>query len=271
MEQETLRRLQLTQLEIAKEIKRVCLENEIPFFLSYGSFLGAVRHQGFIPWDDDMDLGMLRPDYERFCSIAPEKLRPEFYFQNWDNEPGYALPFGKVMKRGTTYLERKSSHSLAQKGIYVDIFPFDNVPLDETERNRIKKTLRKLYRIKLMCCGYKPWMEDTQIIWKKRIGYLYYQAMALFADNAELSQRFDRMIKNQPATGLVVTTDDFVCIRRAWLEELREYRFEDTTFPGPKNYDDVLTAMYGSYMELPPESERENRHQVMELDFGDLS
>lgn len=272
MEQETLRRLQLTQLEIAKEIKRVCQENGISFFLSNGTLLGAVRHQGFIPWDDDMDLGMLRPDYDRFCKIAPEKLKPEFYFQSWDNEPGYAMPFGKVMKRGTTFISYKTSRRLAENGIYVDIFPYDNAPLDETQRSAFNKTLRKLYRIKLMCCGNKPWMERKQIIWKKRIGYLYYQAMAMFADNGELSRRFDRVARSQPVTGLVVKQESPsrpVFFQRAWLEELQEYCFEDTSFPGPKNYDSVLTAMYGSYMELPPESERGDRHQVMELDFGD--
>ena len=74
MERELLRKVQLTQLEIAKEIRRVCEENDIPYFLTCGTLLGAVRHQGFIPWDDDMDVGMLRENYEKFCRIAPEKL-----------------------------------------------------------------------------------------------------------------------------------------------------------------------------------------------------
>ena len=71
MERELLRKVQLTQLEIAKEIRRVCEENDIPYFLTCGTLLGAVRHQGFIPWDDDMDVGMLRENYEKFCRIAP--------------------------------------------------------------------------------------------------------------------------------------------------------------------------------------------------------
>ena len=75
MEKDVLRKVQLTQLEIAKEIRRVCEENDIPYFLCDGTLLGAVRHGGFIPWDDDMDLGMLRKDYEKFCRIAPEKLK----------------------------------------------------------------------------------------------------------------------------------------------------------------------------------------------------
>ena len=122
MDQKTLRRIQLTQLEIGKEIKRVCEENDISYFLAHGTFLGAVRHQGFIPWDDDMDMGMLRPDYEKFCRIAPEKLKPEFFFQNWYSEPNYGLPFGKVMKRGTVYLEGKKTRRLKENGFWI-FFP----------------------------------------------------------------------------------------------------------------------------------------------------
>ena len=89
MERELLRKVQLTQLEIAKEIRRVCEENDIPYFLTCGTLLGAVRHQGFIPWDDDMDVGMLRENYEKFCRIAPEKLKPEYCWQTWYTDPNY--------------------------------------------------------------------------------------------------------------------------------------------------------------------------------------
>lgn len=96
MERELLRKVQLTQLEIAKEIRRVCEENDIPYFLTCGTLLGAVRHQGFIPWDDDMDVGMLRENYEKFClPLPPEKLKPEYCWQSWYTDRNYALPFGK--------------------------------------------------------------------------------------------------------------------------------------------------------------------------------
>ena len=88
MEQNVLRKVQLTELEIAKEIKRVCEENGIRYFLYRGTFLGAVRHQGFIPWDDDMDIAMLREDYDRFRAIAPEKLDKRDCFQEGRTAPG---------------------------------------------------------------------------------------------------------------------------------------------------------------------------------------
>ena len=132
MEQELLRKVQLTLLEIAVEIKRVCEENDIRYFLSDGTFLGAVRHQGFIPWDDDMDMGMLRADYEKFCRVAPKALKPEYCLESWNTDAGYGLPFAKVMKRNTVYLESKKTTKMREKGFYIDIFPFDNAPVSYT-------------------------------------------------------------------------------------------------------------------------------------------
>lgn len=272
MEAKLLRKVQLTQLEIAKEIRRVCEENGIAYFLSDGSFLGAVRHQGFIPWDDDMDMAMLREDYEKFCRIAPEKLRKEYCLQTWYTDPNYGLPFGKVMKRNTVYLEGKKTSRLKENGFYVDIFPIDFLPEDPREQAAHWKRLLNIYRIKLMKCGYKPWMDNDKINWKKRIGYLYYQMCALFTTGDALARKYDALATSQKE-------GEWVCLqwgqtnpvpfRREWVAELTDYTFEGETFPCPKEYDKYLTAQYGAYMEFPPEEERENRHQIVEIDFGE--
>ena len=271
MERELLRKVRMVQLEIAKEIKRVCEENDIRYFLADGSFLGAVRHQGFIPWDDDMDMGMMRSDYEKFCRIAPEKLKPEYCLQTWYTDPNYGLPFGKVMKRGTVYLENKKSRRLQENGFYVDIFPFDYVPEDAVGRQELAGKLLSIYRVKLMKSGYKPWMEEDRIIWKKRIGYLYYQMKSLFASQQELAKDYDALAVSQHDSMVVceqsaLPKPDYY--QYAWIEELEDYTFEGETFKGPKDYDKFLAALYGDYMQLPPEDKRENRHQIVEIDFG---
>ncbi len=272
MERDVLRKVQMVQLEIAKEIRRVCEENDIRYFLTDGTFLGAVRHGGFIPWDDDLDMGMMRSDYEKFCRIAPQKLKPEYYLQTWYTEPNYGLPFGKVLKRNTVYLESKKTRRLQENGIYVDIFPYDYVPEDPAQRRKLAEQMLSIYRMKLMKSGYQPWMENDRIIWKKRIGYIYYQVKSLFVGQKELARDYDTL-------AVALHNSDMVCeqcallnppyYERRLVEELADYTFEGETFKGPKNYHEYLTNLYGDYMTLPPEDQRENRHQIVELDFGE--
>lgn len=272
MEQELLRRVQLTLLEIAKEIKRVCEENDIRYFLSDGSFLGAVRHQGFIPWDDDMDMGMLREDYEKFCRIAPTALKPEYCLETWDADSTYGLPFGKVMKRNTIYLESKKNDRMREQGFYIDIFPFDNAPADPAEQKILVRKLVSVARMMQMKCCYRPWMEQDRIVWKKRIGYLYYKLKSLFFSHGELVKAYDALAISPVETGVVLEQSGRprpTFFKKEWCEELASYTFEGVTFPGPKNYDDYLTTHYGDYMTLPPEGSRENRHQIMKIDFGE--
>lgn len=271
MEQNILRKVQLVQLEIAKEIRRVCEENGIPYFLCDGTLLGAVRDGGFIPWDDDMDLGMLRRDYEEFCRIAPEKLGKDYCLQTWHTDPNYALPFAKVRKRGTLFLEAKSSR-LRENGFFVDIFPFDYVPESDAERSALGGKLLGIFRVKLMKSRYTPWMENDKIIWKKRIGYLYYQAKALFSSAEDLTAAFDTLATATEKTKVLceqsaLPRPDYYDAH--WCESLTELNFEGEPFKVPAHYEDYLTALYGDYMQLPPEDQRENRHQIVELDFGE--
>lgn len=271
MDRETLRKVQLTLLDIAKEIKRVCEENNIRYFLYRGTFLGAVRHQGFIPWDDDMDFAMLREDYDRFCQIAPEKLGQSYVFQNWHSSKNYAQPFAKVRKRGTVYIEAKSG-DLEENGLYVDIYPLDYAPEGEAERKALAKKLLHLFRIKLMQGGYKPWMEEDRILWVKRIGYLPYQAAGLLAGRKKLIQTYEDAVGTVEESNTLYEQSALPVayyFDRAHYAETAMYPFEDTCFPGPKDYDAVLRSLYNDYMTLPPEDQRENRHQIGILDFGE--
>lgn len=272
MDRDILRKVQLTQLEIAKEIKRVCEENGIPYFLCDGTLLGAVRHGGFIPWDDDMDMGMLRSDYEKFCRIAPEKLGRDYCLQTWYTDPNYALPFAKVRKCNTLYLEGKSSR-LQENGFFVDIFPFDFVPENPEKRAALANAQLQIYRVKLMKSRYTPWMDNGRIIWKKRIGYLFYQMKAVFADQEKLARDYDALALAEGESHVLceqsaLPKPDYY--ERAWCEGLTELTFENETFLVPRQYDAYLTALYGDYMQLPPEDQRENRHQIVQLDFGSV-
>ena len=272
MDRETLLQVQPILLEIAKEIKRVCEENDIPYFLYRGTFLGAVRHQGFIPWDDDMDFAMLRRDYEKFRRIAPEKMDPRFCFQDWHTDEDYAHPFGKVRKRGTRYVEAKC-RPLAENGFYVDIYPLDYAPQAEADRKKLARQQLHLYRVKLMKSRYTTWMEGDKVILKKRIGYLLYQFISLFVSQKKLIETYER-ISQQPESDILYEQSALprsYFFQKKWYASSRMYPFEDTEFPGPEDGDECLSCLYGNYMELPPEDQRDNRHQIIEMDFGRVS
>ena len=273
MDRALLRRVQLTQLEILREVDRMCRENDIHWFLCCGTLLGAVRHQGFIPWDDDLDIGMLRQDYEKFCRLAPEKMDPRFFVQSWYTEPDYPLPFGKVRMRNTVYVEAKSK-VFRENGIYIDVFPFDNAPEDPAEQAAHAVKLNDLFRLKLMKSGYQPWLEKDRINWKKRIGYLLYQVKAMSYSQEELAAQYDALAAAYPE-GTVLCRQrglrKLECYPAGWFRNLAELPFEEDHFPVPKDYDAVLTAQFGDYMTPPPENSREDRHQIIRVDFGDGS
>lgn len=269
MEQELLQKVQPILFDMLREVARVCDENDIPYFLYRGTFLGAVRHKGFIPWDDDMDIAMLREDYEKFCRIAPEKLGKDYCFQNWHTDLGYAHPFGKVRKRNTVYIEAKCA-PLAENGFYIDIYPLDAAPEKEEDRKSLHRKLLHLYRMKLMKCGYTPWREEDQIIWKKRIGYLLYQTAALFFSQKKLVDTYEKLISRYTDGDIWYEQSALprnYYFKKQWCRELAEYPFGNAVFMGPKDYDAFLTSLYGNYMELPPEGQRENRHQIMKIQF----
>lgn len=166
MDKDTLRKVQLTLLEIAKEVKRVCDENDIKYYLDSGTLLGAVRHSGFIPWDDDFDIGMMREEYDRFCKIAPFALNSNYYLQTWENDEKYAVPFAKVRKKNTIYRENKANPNL-NNGFYVDIFPYDNAPVSLDSKVKLMKNLSGIERLILMKCNYQPWQEQQKLNYKR--------------------------------------------------------------------------------------------------------
>ncbi len=270
MDKETLRKVQLIQLEMAEEVKRICETNCIPYFLTAGSCLGAIRHQGFIPWDDDLDIGMLREDYERFCEIVLDQLSGKYNFQFWGNDKNYAIPFAKVRKNGTVYQENKAVLG-GNNGIYIDIIPYDNVPAKNSGWHLFK--LYILERLILMKCRYRPWRDDDKINWSRFLFYLPFRILCIFFSHSALTKKFDKIAKCvDKSSGKVYTQlgeRNFYCFERKWMDHTVDVPFENQNFRVPGDYHVYLTVAYGDYMKLPHESQRENRHQIAVLDFGE--
>ena len=273
MDDITLRKVQLVQLEIAKEIDEICTKNNIKYYLIGGSLLGAIRHEGFIPWDDDLDVGMLRKDYNKFLKIAPNCLNSKYKLVDWVSDSNYPHPMAKVIKLGTVYKESKRK-DCGEQGVWVDIFPYDNV---ENKFNKFKKRVFRLKILRSMIrakCGYETWHSNSGISITKYLKNLPFRILSCFSSKEKLVKKYESI--SNSCNSLTCEhvfengTEDYIkwVFKKEYFENLKEYKFENIEFYGPNKYYEYLTIAYGNFMKLPPLKERENRHSIIEVDFG---
>lgn len=261
-----LRKLQLCILDIALELKRICDKHNINYFLVAGSLLGAVRHQAFIPWDDDMDIGMLRSDYERFLEIAPQELKQDFFLQTYKTDPSYAMGFAKIRINNTLLLEDVAVSSKQHNGIYLDIFPYDNM-----SDSRWKQKLRY---IQIKCLKWAAYGKtDYKISDKKRRCFAMLSKYILFyLDKEKTVSALEKNCKKFSESNNIINYfggyQDREYARREIFLQLEELPFEGYMFKAPSNYKELLTKVYGDYMKLPPVEERGRQHNFLKVDIG---
>lgn len=249
--------LQGRLLDILKAVDALCRRHGIGYVLDSGTLLGAIRHKGFIPWDDDVDIAMLREDYERFRRLAHELPAP-YVFETMDSRRDYPNLFGKVYDTGTTYVERGTAHLNIRHGVFLDIFPMDAVRL-RTKRLqcRLVASLNTIRRLKL---------GAERFTWK---GVFYLPCLALPMGVLNLLAR--KLMTWHAGEGL----DDFcpVCqagtnkpvFRRSMFREVLHVPFETESLPVPKDYLSYLHGYYEHPMQLPPAERRHPTHQVEEI------
>lgn len=268
-----MKKVHQIQLELALEIKRICEKNGINYALIAGTMLGAVRHKGFIPWDDDMDIGLLRNDYEKLLDACKRDLGSSYFLQTWDTDSGFALPFAKLRKNGTIFIEQNTGKSGLHSGIYIDIFPYDNVPDGKLQKMRHSSKAYVLKRIMLMKKGYEIW-EDGE-----KMKAFIYKMLALFTkpfSEKTIQRMFLRNITQynlKESEFVVAFGGSYVyrkeSIRKKWLVERADILFEGCNFSAPQDAHGYLSYFYGDYMTPPPEEARHNRHKIIRIDTGD--
>lgn len=264
---EVLVELQSVQIEILEEIVRICEKHNLRYFLAFGTLLGAIRHKGFIPWDDDLDIGMPRDDYEKFMKVAKEELDERFFLQDTQIQPGYWLTFAKVRKNHTLF-EEPSLVNMSEdihKGIFVDIFPHDYVKKNHGLFLRIQFILSKAI---IETMYYKAGVFDKSML---RYGAL--DAIFQCFSMQTLGRIQEKIIKLQGGKNAKYladfqTTGNYLdaIYPVEWFYPLQDGEFAGKHFKIPNEWDAYLRATYGDYMVLPKEEDRVN-HRTLRIVF----
>ncbi len=233
-----LRLMQLRMLEMLKYIDNICTQHGIKYWLSSGTCLGAVRHGGFIPWDDDVDIEMERKDYKRLLEIL-RKESSDFVLQDHHSDPDYVFSFAKLRDQNSFVKENNDVDAFFKfKGIYIDIFPINksnsrilfligSVIWQNTVKRtknisnkKVRRALHRMFRFLLSQCVF-PLIELIQFPW---FSQKYRHSLGSFFPKVRKGEDFETTVR---------------------------IPFEDTTFPVPKNYDNYLKGLYGNYLDLP--------------------
>lgn len=245
------KKLWAIELDLLTEVDRICRNYNLKYFAFGGTLLGAMRHKGFIPWDDDIDLAMHRNDYEIFCKVAPYELASYMFLQSAYTEKDYGAPHIKIRNSQTTGATKYDFEFGYNKGIFIDIFPIDRIPDDESEFKRMcqkiakqKRILdigvRKFYYIGSEIITETEKEEARSIIEKEGLKQVYAAMESMCAEHINK--------KTKRCSWLLFHLDDDIYYESSDYEESLYVPFEHLSIPVPNGYDRILTTRYGEYM-----------------------
>lgn len=276
-EQETLRKLQLVELGILKDIDSVCRENSITYFLDFGTVLGAARHGGFIPWDDDIDIGMPRESYERFLEIAPEALGPKYVVSTPRTNANQAVLFTKVMLKGTCFTTEEAEDADFRQGIFVDVFPYYPLCADRRVEKKQRylcffwQSVSYLYHSRFITVPHGGVLGACE---RAACAVAHGVVRALFSPQA-ICKAFERAacLGERELAGRSMLNASYAMGEprpRDVLIPPRPITFEGYEFFGPAKPEQCLEILYGAeWKELPPVESRRN-HAPKQLVFNEM-
>lgn len=253
-----LRKLQLIEVEMLKEINRICKKHNLRCFLHYGTLLGAIRHNGFIPWDDDMDLAMPRADYDKFIKIAKEELRPEYFLHCIDTDNRYFPAFIRVRRNDTICIPNVYEYAdFCHNGVWVDIYPLNFADSNTSVKEKIKfkilnRFLRPLAAMRVLGLGGKTAL-------KSRIACVASKAFSV-KQITNILNWLSGSCKEEKAK-YYVGFGNMNDMKKYYypLEYFGDgviHDFEGVPCLVPVDSDSLLRQIYGDYMQLPPEEQR---------------
>lgn len=269
--EDVLQRLQNTEKEMLREFDEICRRYDIRYFAAGGTLLGAVRHQDMIPWDDDIDLGMLREDYDRFVRIFDIAFGEKYELIAPETENRYYSFIPKVCLKGTKYLKEEALRSgLDDIGIYLEIFVFENINPKKRKLNRqlrkvvLTKTLYSIHQTpQQLTVGSKPVRAAKKTVKKALRAY----EKAAHMNQKKLNRRFLKQTVSEHETGWVShfgdgTTKKNILRKKEFYPTVR-MKFSDFEIDAPANWEKLLSQLYGDYMTMPDEKDRWNQAPVI--------
>ena len=249
--------LKQIQLQILDDVTAFCEKENLTYYLAYGTLIGAIRHNGYIPWDDDIDIAMPRKDYEYFCKNY-NKNTSKYRICEFETDPEYLYAFGKVIDTETRLIE--NCHIKYDLGVNIDVFPLDKV---DAEGRMIKheQLIRKIIFVKTMPWDDKKSLLRNIILTAGRVVCSVIPLKSLI----KYTINYGKKLQNDD-TGYVSVPVEGAYNLAPWNEELFKcavpHEFEGRTFMIPNGYNEWLTSLYGDYMQLPPEDKRASLHDI---------
>lgn len=258
--------LQKKERELLEIFIKICEQLGLKYYLVCGTALGAAKYEGFIPWDDDVDVALPRGDYQKFLKQAPQLLPKRLFLQNYRSDPHFPHVYTKLRDSGTTLIEKNMAHLNINHGIYIDIFPLDGYPEGKASRLWLK------YRKKFLSWRFYCALADEDQPLKVRLRNKVFRFFGCHKRTAKALSRLEKLISKYPTD-----TSEIWCNHGNWQGE-REYaprwhygkgiikNFEGIDAVIPENYDSYLTQKYGDWRkELPPEKQK-SHHNILICD-----
>lgn len=263
---EELQKVKKYELDILKELDRICKKYKIKYWVDFGTLIGAIRHQGFIPWDDDIDICMLRKDFEKFREVCSDNLDKRFFFQSYKTEKDYFLWYDKIRCNDTVFKEIFLAEHNIHHGVYIDIFPVDNVPDDDYLRKKQRKKYqfyRKIVQAKYGGLKFRKGKKKIQA-YLVRILTLFVPMEFAYKKGTSALLEYKDIDTNDVQMMVDSERKDTILPRKYYINTYQK-NFENISVPVPIEYDKILNAWYGDYMILPDEKDRKTLHQLSEL------
>lgn len=261
-----MEQLKNKELELFDAFAEACDRLNIDYYAIGGTLLGAVRHSGFIPWDDDIDVGMLRKDYELFITNAQHLLPSNMFLQTYETDREYPMCFAKIRMNNTTFIETSVRKRRMNHGIYIDVFPIDYYPENKI-RQLVWRVRERLIGARISTCF------DMQT---KRMGvkdrFVYALSCILYSSVKRAQMRFDECLRKEKESGLVRNYFGAWGTREIipadYFKSQVVLSFENKKIKAPVCYHEYLSKIYGDYMKLPPKEKQVGHHYTEAIDVN---